>query len=900
MTNSYTTGRTSTLRWRQLALAALLAVGATAAQGQNLNYSLFGAQNTVTAFNSLGSTGTVIPTANTDDANSALTPIGFQFNYNGQVFTDFVLNTNGYIKLGGAPAAPYFQATSQAAGNAAGPLTSAETNLILPFNEDLEAGSSPTEYRYNTTGTAPNRVTTIQWSNVSDKARSNGTTVVGKQYANISFQVKLYETTGVIEFVYGTATAGSAADAFKTVAVGLKGSGSSATQLIAVTKGSTQTWDLASFVAGLYTGNGHNIRSTVRPDAGRTYRFSPSAANDAAVLAVYTLGKLPIPIATPHVMQAVVRNVGTGAMSNVQVTAAVAGANTYTNTKTITSLAVGASAVVTFDQFTPTNNGTNNVTVTLGNDDVASNNTRAYAQQVQATTFAHYDASVGSASSVGFNTGSGLLTVKHTTNAPRTVTAVAARLEDTRTVGNTVYGVVCDASGAILGRTADYVVTAGDIGTTKTFTFTTPVNIPAGSFFGGIAQTANTTTGYFPVGSQEETPTRPDAFFSIPLAGGNPTDVSTNNLGRLMIEVVTGAPATCAPPTAVTAAATSATAATVSFTGPANGTSYTIIYGPTGFNPATGGTTLTPNPTTSPATITGLAASTTYQVYIRANCGATDQSVLAGPFSFTTQCTPPIINTFPYTESFEGIAPGTLPCGYTVVNANGDASTWQVVAAFPGTGTNSIRYNYSTPNAADDWFFTPQIFTRAGFRYQLSFKYRKTDPDYTEGLEVKYGNAATVAAMTNTLFTNPNIANATAYVTANGTSTPAVAVITPTANGFIHLGFHAISPADQFNMYVDDIQVDQVVTSASDALARAVAVYPNPSQGEMTVQVTNANAKNGLEVVVTNMLGQQVFTTSVRDNGTSKVNLGQLANGMYQLRVSNGAEYMIRTISIQK
>lgn len=139
---------------RHLALTALLAGGTTAVQAQF--YSVSNTVNQAGTYTDLGTSGTAIATANTDDANSAATPIGFSFSYNGAVFTDFVLNANGFLKLGTvAPVTPFF-ATYAQQPYTDGPLNAAsETNLILPFNADLEADMGTTEYRVVTTGTAP-------------------------------------------------------------------------------------------------------------------------------------------------------------------------------------------------------------------------------------------------------------------------------------------------------------------------------------------------------------------------------------------------------------------------------------------------------------------------------------------------------------------------------------------------------------------------------------------------------------------------------------------------------------------------------------------------------------------------------------------------------------------------
>jgi hypothetical protein len=262
--------------WARLGLAAVLVMASlTVAHAQIFTYQSTAAFNVDSTYTDLGTTGTAIVTANTDDANSAVQNIGFIFNFSGTVFTQFVLNTNGYIKLGStAPSAPYFYAGPQV--TTGGPLNSAtDLNLILPFNTDLTAGATaPTEYRVATTGAAGSRVCTIQWKNVADKAST-----IATQYANFSFQVRLYEGSNKVEFVYGTATAG-AADAIRTVAVGLKGSSPANNQLLTVQKASGDAWansiaQNADYPAptGNFVSTGHNIRSTVRPTAGRTYRL---------------------------------------------------------------------------------------------------------------------------------------------------------------------------------------------------------------------------------------------------------------------------------------------------------------------------------------------------------------------------------------------------------------------------------------------------------------------------------------------------------------------------------------------------------------------------------------------------------------------------------------------------
>ena len=901
---------------QQAALIAVLAgTAAGTAQAQTLNYTPSSALNGTTTFTDITAvTGsTVIATANTDDANSAAQPIGFTFNYNGAAFTEFVLNTNGLIRLGNAgpssaAAFPTFAQTPEL-----GPISGADpadVNLIAPFNTDLFPGtSSGTEYRVVTTGTAPNRVCIIQWKNVADKPQAvsaANSLVITTQIANFSFQAKLYETTNLIDFVYGTAIAGTGVMNAKFVAVGIKGT--SPTASVLMTKPSTELWSTATFFVGPYLAatNGFNVRQTVMPDAGRTYRFAPVPSNDANVAAIYTLGKITSPTSLPHAVRAVVTNAGFTALTNIDVTLNVTGANTFTDTKRVASLAVGASATVTFASYPATLAlGTNAITVTVPADGNNNNNSATYGQLVTADRLSYID----QAAPIPGNLGNGNATfgAKYTLNAATALNDVVLNFAPaTAAAPNTApyQVVVYDASGAggLPGTLLYTSATQNRTTAGGAVTLALPnVAVPA-SFFVGVKETSAARIG---IAFQAETPIRANTFF-FSTDGVSWNDFAPGNSFRLAIEAGTIVP-NCAPPTALAVSGTTPNTAVVSFTAATGNTGYEINYGPAGFAPGTGGTTVTA--TASPVTLTGLTPATNYQVYVRSICAAGGFSSYASPVSFTTQCaTDQTVVTYPYSQNFNTLVPGqALPCGITVLDANNDGTTWTVSATTGNAGTNSIRYRGLTLNnvAANDWFFTPAMTLLATSRYQVSFRYRgegiaNSPSAYTESLEVKSGTAPTVAAQTNLLYTNAAITNTT-YALANGTSTPVVALL-PAGASTQYVGFHVISPAGQGNLYIDDVAVTAVaVTGTSEALLRAVSVFPNPSTtGLFDLEIHGANAKGGLDVQVTNLLGQRVYTGAARDNNTNRLDLSSLAPGIYVLQVRNGQEYMTRQVSIVK
>ncbi|MBD2769687.1 T9SS type A sorting domain-containing protein [Hymenobacter sp. BT664] len=251
---------------KNLALLALLGLGAFAAHGQALNYSPTAVTSTAGAYNPLNNTSTAIVVSDPDDANSAPQAIGFTFNYNGQSFTQFVLNTNGALKLGSTP-------PSSILADFVSSTNAADNNMLFPLFTDLAGASPATSFRFQTTGTAPNRVCTVEWSGIRD--------LESQQFTNASFQVKLYETTNAIEFVYGPFTPSTGTASTGISGVGLKGSGTAVGRVVFGVKSAATAWSAATWQGGLQP---FQYDKTSLPTAGRTFRFTATLLGTSAAL----------------------------------------------------------------------------------------------------------------------------------------------------------------------------------------------------------------------------------------------------------------------------------------------------------------------------------------------------------------------------------------------------------------------------------------------------------------------------------------------------------------------------------------------------------------------------------------------------------------------------------------
>ncbi len=127
---------------------------------------------------------TVLHASGVDDATSAATNIGFTFQYGCVNYTQFKASSNGWLTFN----------TAVVGTNLFNDLnTSTDRPIIAPLWDDLAVGTGGT-VNYRLTGVFPNRILTIEWLNMEWSYSATNPV--------ISFQVKLYETSNRIEFIY--------------------------------------------------------------------------------------------------------------------------------------------------------------------------------------------------------------------------------------------------------------------------------------------------------------------------------------------------------------------------------------------------------------------------------------------------------------------------------------------------------------------------------------------------------------------------------------------------------------------------------------------------------------------------------------------------------------------------
>ena len=291
--------------------------------------------------------------------------------------------------------------------------------------------------------------------------------------------------------------------------------------------------------SGVLSARRNNLAT--RPVRGTTIINSASAfrlqvqlrhinANDAAVSQIYTLGKLPIPFATPHTISASIINNGSAAQTNLTATLNVTGANTFIDTKIIPSIAPGASAIVNFSVYTPINIGTNTVTVSIPADDYSVDNTLSTTQLTTNNSYSYAEGSTP-VGGIGVNGTTVDFVAKFTSSSPTSVNQVGIYF----TQGGQPFQIaIWDKSGT--GKPGAPLWTSSRLTTTPGL-FTLPVS-PAvnitDTFYVGVKQidTFNIRFAY-----QNEIPVRTNTFFLTQPSGSNTwVDFAPGNPFKFMIE----------------------------------------------------------------------------------------------------------------------------------------------------------------------------------------------------------------------------------------------------------------------------------------------------------------------------------------------------------------------------
>jgi hypothetical protein len=243
---------TLTARWL---LVCMIALTGQLLQAQVANYTFSQMSGTYTPITG----GTVLGVPTNDDDNFTPFAIGFNFTYNGTVYTQIGVNANGFVALGGVTTNSYVCLSG-----------GTTNNVISALNYDTQGEATTGNLQYAVVGTAPNRTLVVQWTNYDSYQSVNN----GDSW---SYQIRLSETSNAINIVYGTCTSDATAN---TAQVGLRGN--------AATDFNNRTTSWGASTAGATNAASQSLSTTSLPTSGLTYTWMPPPPPPAPTSLTFT------------------------------------------------------------------------------------------------------------------------------------------------------------------------------------------------------------------------------------------------------------------------------------------------------------------------------------------------------------------------------------------------------------------------------------------------------------------------------------------------------------------------------------------------------------------------------------------------------------------------------------
>ncbi len=290
----------------------------------------------------------------------------------------------------------------------------------------------------------------------------------------------------------------------------------------------------------------------------------------------------------------------------------------------------------------------------------------------------------------------------------------------------------------------------------------------------------------------------------------------------------------CPNPSAITVANITATSATMGWTNGSTETAWEYVVGVSPLSTPTGAGIAA---TVNPLVISGLQPGTTYNFFVRANCGSSSLSPWVGPFTFTTVFAPPFaqdFNTTPFPPPQWQMQRGVLTQNTQIVaGAAWTHKRFGNIASAPAVNSAAINI-YGT---RDHWLMTPSIDLGNGSKnYRMTFDIALTGWNNTNPASLGLDDFVAVVISTDNGQTWSNT-NVLRFWDRNSTisNTGQMVLIDLTGRtGLVRFGFYAERPTGttpDIDFFVDNVIIEEIPTTPVFVVAPTTNNFGNVEVG---------------------------------------------------------------------
>ncbi|MFD2891437.1 fibronectin type III domain-containing protein [Flavobacterium chuncheonense] len=236
-----------------------------------------------------------------------------------------------------------------------------------------------------------------------------------------------------------------------------------------------------------------------------------------------------------------------------------------------------------------------------------------------------------------------------------------------------------------------------------------------------------------------------------------------------------------------------------------------------------------------------LTANTTYEAYVRGNCGAGDYSVWVGPITFTTLCN---AFTVPYSENFDAYSTGSTannntPDCWSYLEPAGGLGYGYISSTTPNSGNRNFYLYNSGDSTGDYMLVSPQTTDLSNGLNRARFFARTSSA--SSGFTIEVGTMSDV--------TDPSTFTLLSTIALTNVYTQYVVNIPAGTDTFVAFR-HGLGGTYR-SLYLDDITVEAIPSTPPTCVTNLVAT-PDPVCGNYATVITwdPASGADGYKVTM--------------------------------------------------
>ena len=238
-----------------------------------------------------------------------------------------------------------------------------------------------------------------------------------------------------------------------------------------------------------------------------------------------------------------------------------------------------------------------------------------------------------------------------------------------------------------------------------------------------------------------------------------------------------------------------------------------------------------------------------------------------------------------YSNGFEG---NEDVSGFLTEDVNNDNISWEITSLLPYAGNMCAAI---TAAQADDWLFTTCVDLDAGLNYNLQYYYRTTSTSTQADYEILLGNSQASGDMTQQLVTLTRITNVS-YLPGN-------APFSVPSSGTYFIGFHVYNGDSIASMRLDNINLTTTGVGVQEISGPVFEVFPNPASGSIMIS-SRENSTSGFSVEVVNPVGQVIKRIHEDALYRTEIDLSDVSEGMYFIRVISEKGSSARPVTVSR